>query len=174
MYFLIVNYKMKFLEFVNNLLFQKQKIVLGLCFTLLILLHKPVEILLNKTIVTYALAYIDSVWFNDVVFFGLIISTVLFLLCRFRKYNQSSNFLITLSLISVVYIIYRFYYGVWNFTSFSFCPLIKYSDFIIFFSFSNFLLLITHKKVKNSNGINSFFDDEPIGNLKDDELGYTA
>jgi len=174
MYFLILNYKMKFLEFVNKSLFQKQKIVLGLSFTLLILLHKPVEILLDKTLVNYALAYVDSVWFNDVIFFALIITTVLFLLCRFRKYNQSSNFLFTLSLITVVYIIYRFYYDVWNFTPFSFCPLIKYADFIIFFTFSNFLLLITHKKVKNSNGINSFFDDEPIGNLKDDELGYTA
>ncbi len=165
---------MTFIAYINNSIFQRQKLLFALGITLIIILHKPIELLLTNTIVKYALSYVDSVWYNDIIF-GLVgIATFVFVLYRFRRYNPSKNILIILSAITIIYCIYRFFYAVWDFTSLSFTSIIKYTDVLIIVTVFNLFLLIKGKAKEKRNGENSFFDDEPIGKTKDDELGYSA
>lgn len=165
---------MKFIESINNLIFQRQKLLFAFGITLLLILHKPIELLLTNTTVKYALSYVESVWYNDIVFGLLIIATIIFVLYRFRLYNPSKNILIILSLITFIYCIYRFFFVVWDFTPFAFSSIFKYTDVLIVITAFNLLLLIKSKVTERKNGENSFFDDEPIGKTKIDELGYTT
>ncbi len=165
---------MKFIQVINNSIFQRQKLLYAISITIIIILHKPIELLLSNTSVKYSLCYVDSVWYNDIIFGLVIIATVVFVLKRFRLYNPSKNILILLIIITFIYCIYRFFYFVWNFTPFSFSSIIKYTDVLIFITVSNLFLLIQGKVTEKRNGENSFFDDEPLGKTKVDELGYTA
>ena len=165
---------MKFIESINNMIFQRQKLLFALGITLMLILHKPIELLLTNTTVKYALSYVESVWYNDIVFGLLVIAAIIFVLYRFRLYNPSKNILIILSLITFIYCIYRFFYVFWDFTPFAFSSIFKYTDVLIVITASNLLLLIKCKVTERKNGKNSFFDDEPIGKTKIDELGYTA
>lgn len=165
---------MKFIQVINNSIFQRQKLLYAISIVVIIIMHKPIEKLLSNTTVKYSLCYVDSVWYNDIIFGLIIVSTVVFVLNRFRLYNPSKNILILLIVITFIYSIYRFFYFVWDFTPFLFSSIIKYTDVLLFITVSNLLLLIPGKETKRKNGKNSFFDDEPIGKTKVDELGYTA
>lgn len=165
---------MKYIKQLNNFIFEKQKILIFLSVIIFIILHKPIEILLEKTIVKYAFAYAESVWYNDIIFLLAALLAIVFVIGRFKSYNPSSRLAATLLAITAVYAGYRFFIPRWNFTAFSFYSQLKYADLVIFISLSNLLLLIPNKKKEKTNGSNSFFDDEPIGKLKDDELGYTS
>jgi len=165
---------MKLAEKINNMIFQRQKIIFVLTVTLFIIFHKPIELLLTSTFVNYALSYVESIWYNDIIFGFVTIATAIFIINRFKRYNPSKNILIIFSAVTFTYCIYRFFYSVWDFTPFSFSSNIKYADILILVAIANLLLLIQNKVLDRINGENSFFDDEPIGKIKNDELGYTA
>lgn len=165
---------MKLVEQIDNMIFQRRKVLFALTVTLFIIFHKPIELLLTSTFVNYAFSYVESTWYNDFIFGFATIVTAIFIIYRFKRYNPSKNILIVLSAVTFIYCIYRFFYSVWDFTPFSFTSNIKYADILILIAITNLLLLIQDKVVDNINGENSFFDDEPIGKTKNDELGYTA
>lgn len=163
----------EFLKHINNIIFLKRNFLLALTVVTLVVFHIPIEHFLSNTVVQYVFSDVKSTWINDVVFGLISIATFFYVSLRFRRYNPSNNILSILIVITIIYSIYRFVYPIWTFTKFSFSSNIAYSDVLIFISILNLLLLIQGKTKKRSTGKNSFFDDEPIGKTKDDELGYT-
>lgn len=66
------------------------------------------------------------------------------------------------------------YYDIWNFTSFTFSRKIVYLDVIIIITIFNCLLLYNDKIYEKNDSNLGFFDDEPLGKDKIDELGYST
>jgi hypothetical protein len=165
---------MKYIEKVFSYLFKKRNLLYLIFLISLITLHTPIELVLTNSIVKYVLSYIESSWYNDIVFSLIIIFTFLLALCRYKKYMPSKNLLYILFTATVIYSLYRLHNNIWSFTSFSFYNKIKYADVLIIASVCNLFLFVKEKNLDKSNGENSFFDDEPIGGNKEDVLGYTT
>lgn len=164
----------KLINKINQFLFRKNIILCCIILATITVLHKPLENILNNSIVKYVFGEVETVWYNDVIFGGIVIFSIIYVTNRFKNYNPSNNILSFLTLVTIVYCCYRFFYPKWNFTTFSYLPCFAYSDVSIIVCLLNLLLLIQVKTTKRVNGENALFDDEPIGETKNDELGYTV
>ncbi len=142
----------------------------------LIIFHKPIELFLSSTVVKYALSYVDSVWYNDIIFL-LIITCVIFLTCfRFRNYIPSTNLSAILFIATSFYLIYRICESPWSFIGIRFWDKIKYADILLVISLGQLLLFIPRSKSNKRTAENKvakpFFNDVPIDNKGEDRLGY--
>jgi hypothetical protein len=164
---------MKFFQNIYSAIFNKQRMLFFIALTLFLIFHKPIELLLTNTIIKYVLSYVESVWYNDVIFLLVILSALILLISRFKRYTPSKNFFFFLISVTIIYAIYRTTCNIWVFTPFSFSINFKYADVLIIACVFNLLLFIKAKQIERKNGNASFFDDEPIGEKKNDELGYT-
>jgi len=164
---------MKFLQNIYSAIFNKQRMLFSTALILFIIFHKPIELLLTNTIIKYALSYVESVWYNDAIFSLVVLSALILLISRFKKYTPSKNLFFFLISITIIYAIYRTTCNVWVFTPFSFSVNFKYADVLIIACVFNLFLFVKAKQIDRKNGNGSFFDDEPIGEKKIDELGYT-
>lgn len=159
---------------INQFLFKKNIILCYIILASITVLHKPLENILSNSVVKYVFGEVETVWYNDVIFGGIVIFSIIYVVNRFKNYNPSINILSFLTLVTLVYCCYRFFYPIWNFTTFTYLPCFAYSDVSIIVCLLNLLFLIPVKTTKRVNGENSLFDDEPIGETKKDELGYTV
>jgi hypothetical protein len=131
-------------------------------------------LIFSETAVRYALSHIDSVWYNDLIFFLIVIGSALLLVYRFRRYTPSKS-LASFQIVAVgIYFIYRITESTWDFTSFSIWNGFKYADILIVTSICQLLLFVPKKNKTRENEINSFFDDQPLGFGGNDDLGYNS
>src|SRR5690606_1466011 len=106
----------------------KSLIFLTLTFSLYFLLRIPLNTLFSKVIVNPILQHVESIWYNDVLFFLGLAFTLFFYFTRFKDYVPSLILTRILIFISLILLFYRITDTVWNFTSTSFLEEIKYLD----------------------------------------------
>lgn len=165
---------MKIIEKAHKFIFKKNILQFTIGIFVFLLIHKPIEIVLTKTVVHYALNYISQIWYNDIVFLIVGLFIIILTTLRFRRYNPSKNLTWLLLLITIIYSFYRMTDLTWDFTEFCLVPNVKYADILIFTSICQLLLLIPANSKQRENGEDSFFDDQPLGNIGFDELGYNS
>lgn len=162
-----------FIDSIYKRFFQRSNTKLLILLFAFVLFHKPIEMIVSGTIVNYALKYVVTTWYNDIIFVMISVLIYLFIIHRFKNYIPSLFSLFYFVLIPVIYCFYRSTKSPWTFTSFCFYSRLKYADIIILISIVTLLLLIKPKKQLKPVVVNSFFDDESLGRQKKDELGYS-
>jgi hypothetical protein len=135
-------------------------------------LKNPIEELLTNTIVELVFDKIQSTLFNDVIFCISAIYILILFISKPKSYIPSSRFVTISLLIAIVYSIYRIQDSVWSFTQFKSLPLIKYADILFVVAVYHILLISTKKSKPKETGVDSFFEDKPIGPKGIDKLGY--
>lgn len=142
---------------------------------LVALLHKPLEMLLDATVVRIALSYIDSEWYVDFIVFGAALFIIVRTVMQLRKHYIPNN---TLSLLlvglAIYYTFYRFSNEQWEFTPFSFCSGLYYADIVFVGSAAAFSLWFSMNMQSPPNDANGFFNDEPLKSDGNDLLGHRA
>lgn len=166
--------QLKILETPYKFIFRQNFLLFAAIVVGSIVFRKPVELLITKTVVKYALSEIDSIWYNDLIFLLFVSCSIILLAHRFRKYTPSKNLSAVLFIATVIYLIYRVIGTPWEFTTISIWSGVKYADILIVISICQLLLFIPKKAVTRENGTNSFFDDKPLGLLGNDELAYDS
>ena len=154
-------------------LFSKQQILFLLAIMIFIILHKPIELFLTNTIVKYVLIYVESIWYNDIIFLFLIILSIIVTFLKYKKYTPSKKISQILITIILFYSFYRFFDKNWHYTQFHFFTNFKYADSLYVLGVCNLILFIKPKTILHTANINSFFKDEPLTEDEADELGYT-
>ncbi len=163
---------MKIIDKISKLILRKESLIF-VSILLFFAVRKPIELLLDITVVNTLLCNIDSIWYNDITFLVVSISAIILTFYRFRRYTPSWNLTIILIALVFIYTIYRTTGIRWEFTSISSWGVIKYSDILILILACQLLLCIKQKKIKKDDK-NAFFDDQPIGQNGADELGYNS
>ena len=64
-----------------------------------IVLHKLFEELLSKTAVQYLFSYIETSWFNDIIFAIVIVYVSIFLTLKIKSYIPSLNILLFITIV---------------------------------------------------------------------------
>jgi hypothetical protein len=138
------------------------------------LLHIPIEKLLSNTVVKYVLQYVPSTPINDAIFVIIGLGAIYFFVTQFKRYGITASFFYILFILLSSYIVYRFFYPAWNFTSFSIWEEIKYLDIIIFLGVLSAIVVFFKCTIgkKKTLSKNSLFEDNPIVQVKNDKLGY--
>ena len=141
-----------------------------------IIFHKPIESFISKTFVEYLFSEVDSNIANDIVYIVLLLFICRFYYVRRKNYVASENVTLSIILITLIYFYYRFISSVWIFTPVRFVSFISYSDLIFIIAIGNVNLWLKNKKEINlpENGGEAFLDDESLGKIKADELGYAG
>lgn len=154
----------------NNSIFIFVSALLGFFF-----FHKPVELFLNKIFVEYFFSKVESSTLNDIIWVLILVVIFLFYFSKRKHYVVSKNVSLSILSSALIYGYYRFLSSCWCFTPFSHLQYVKYADVIFILAFGNTLLWIKNYKVNNlsENGAGAFFDDEPLGRDRNDELGYS-
>ncbi|MBL0742628.1 KAP family P-loop NTPase fold protein [Chryseolinea lacunae] len=93
---------------------------------------------------------------------------------RTGKSHPKPNVVVFFIVTSAVYCYYRFTQEVWTFSPLKLLPTIKYCDLLLIAASGNLLLLLNRDKELQQNTASSFLDDEPLGVIKNDELGYSG
>ncbi len=123
-----------------------------------ILFHVFFELLLSNTIVKYLLSPVESTWYNDLIFTGIILASIFFIIEKWEKYIPTRNFAWLLLYGTLLYLFYRVTNKVWVFIPFTFFPKLKYADVCVVITAINITLLLFRKRGKiPSNNANSFF-----------------
>lgn len=143
----------------------------------LIIFHKPVEDLLSNTIVDYILSFGKTSELNDFLFTITSALILIFFFTKIGKYHVSTKGTIAIFTLSLFYLCYRFNDGEpWVFYHFSFNDKLKYSDILLLSGVCNILFFLSGliKEKQPERQQNSFFDDEPVSEINDDDLGYKS
>ena len=138
-----------------------------------IIFNNVFESLFTVTIVNNVLAEIESKWYNDLFFIMGVAFIVTSTIIKFRKHILSVNLFLTSLAVFLIYFYYRCISDVWVFTPVSLFPSVKYADFLLLLPVISVLMLFHRVNHLPPNVPNSFFDDEPLGTNKEDELGYS-
>ncbi len=138
----------------------------------LIVLHKPITAFLNHYIVNPILGDIDSIWYNDLIVSSAILYVVYITYKRRGKYNPSGRFTLIMTMVSLFYLYYRFLSNTWDFTEVSFVSYFKYADLLLFVSVSSVYLYFKKKDESFPSNDKGFFEDKPITNIDEDDLGF--
>lgn len=151
--------------------FSKRFLPLVIVLSLVVVFHKPIEILLDATFVKFALAYVEHSWYCDLIVIGVAAFFIVnagFKL--WRRYVPNDNLSLLLFGLVGYYAYYRFFDNHWDFTPFSFSSCLYYADI----SFVVFLATVIHylRRKKKDNSKPSFYNDEPLKKDGNDELGY--
>lgn len=149
----------------------KRFLPMAIVLSLVVVFHKPIEILLDATFVKFALAYVEHSWYCDLIVIGVAAFFVRDAWIKFkRKYVPNDNLSLLLFGLVGYYVYYRFFNNHWGFTPFSFCNCLYYADI----SFVVFLTTVIHylRRTKKDNRKPSFYNDEPLRKDGNDELGY--
>ncbi|MCW8939116.1 MAG: KAP family NTPase, partial [Flavobacteriales bacterium] len=158
----------------NQLLTRKNVLLILGCLTVFILFKKSVESLLSNTVVNYLFNQVESIWYNDIIFFLITFIPIFFIFYRYRNYTPSNHITILILITSIIYLFYRIEGATWEFTPFSLYFKIKYADTLLIISICQLLLYIPRKKITPNIENNSFFDDNSLGKIGNDELGYSS
>src|ERR1700754_3949709 len=70
-------------------------------------LHKPIENAISKTSVDLLLSYVESTWYNDLLFFISVLGGVCFFIAKIKKYIPSLNLAYLLTVGCLIYLYYR-------------------------------------------------------------------
>lgn len=137
-------------------------------------LHKQIEILLTNSIVKYFLLFFESILTNDILWMISILWILIYYFIINKSYKPSLNILIFSITVAIIYLYYRLYNNVWEFTSLSIIEKIKYFDIILIITIIKLIIYIKNNTQKiNSQNKKSFFDDDPIADYNNDDLGYS-
>ena len=166
-------------KLINEILYKpttKRFLLFVICLAVYVLFNHPLEKVIGKIIVKHLLSNINSVWYNDVVFGIIILSSCVYLAIKIKSYTPSKNSLFILCLSSLLYLYYRLSKTIWTFVSFSFYKIhIVYADILPFITIVNLILLAFSKPYQlPSNNKESFFDDAPVEKNGTDTLGFTT
>ena len=151
--------------------FSKKFLPLAIVLSLVVVFHKPIEGLLDATVIKFALAYVEHSWYCDLIVIGVTAFFVRDAWIKFkRKYVPNDNLSLLLFGLVGYYAYYRFFDKHWDFTPFSFSSWLYYADI----SFVVFLTTVIHflRRKKKDNCQPSFYNDEPLKKDGNDELGY--
>lgn len=158
-------------------LFEKGTILFGIALISFFVFNPTITSFLDKTLVHYLASNVTKpTIFLDFIALAIIVMICLFYFIKKSDYIPSNRVAALLSLLLIFYLFYRLYYPYWNFISFYSFNSIKYLDIIILIAILNALfwtinwvksdpLAIDRKK-------NLLFDDNPIKEEEDDDLGY--
>ncbi len=153
---------------------KKWKLFLGILAGYIIF-HRPIEILLENTIIKLVLAYIESIWYNDIIFYIAIFISFLFFFRRFRNYQIAPITLIFSVCFILIYFFYRIISDRWTFTRFITFSFIAYSDLFLILAFENLLFaLFPHVRKVAENSIGTFLNDQPLSEKSHDLLGHAV
>ncbi len=167
----------KFLDFVEFKLFKfKWAISLLLLFFCIVFRHQ-IEDLINSHIVIRYLNKIQDTIVNDCIFLISLVSIFLIFLNRLiRNYRISIFRFFLVLLIAIVYLYYRNFYHLWEFTKLHLLS-IYYFDIIFFVCAFYIILEIFNsfsKKRNIDNNVAPFVLDEPLDSDGEDLLNRTA
>ena len=161
-------------------LFKKEYLFCGLAVILFVLFHKPLENLLANTLVKYVLADVKTWWVNDVILTILAVGMLLTFISGYIKgYVISQRLFLSGTILTIVYIVYRFFTNVWCYTHFEYFKHLCYSDITLILGFGMAglyalnLIQAKSQKAANKDHVNELFDDAPLGQYNEDLLGYT-
>ncbi|MEK6615833.1 MAG: P-loop NTPase fold protein [Bacteroidota bacterium] len=165
----------KYIDENAGVIFGKRIFIFILPLLTFLFFHNPLEIFLNKIFVEHFFSKVNSTIWNDIIAIGIFLSLILFYFLKRKNYVASVNVSLALIFLSIIYCYYRFIADLWVFRPFALYPHLKYTDLILIVSVGNIFLWIKNSKTKNlpENGAEAFFDDEPLGENKNDELGYS-
>jgi len=139
-----------------------------------ILFHDFFESIISETIVTYFLSYCESTIVNDFILFSTLVC-ILFLMFKNIKRIASLETRLASIAFFAMYLFYRLNSDIWIFTKFRTFEFFAYTDIFaiitcVYFVISSLPIFLKSNKALKSEF--SFFDDEPVYQNKQDELGY--
>lgn len=142
---------------------KKQSFVLW-SFTIFIVFNNFFEVILNKFVVKPFLSYIDQSIFNDFIFFLMLI-LIIVKIAKHSKLNYliSNTELLVSILAFPVFVYYRFFDSIWEFTPLKILPFLKYMDIVLLFLLGNVFIRLAYKTKNFANEPSKgFFFDNPI------------
>lgn len=133
--------------------------------------HLIFESILNTGIVIPVLSKIQSNILNDIVAL-IVLAFVVYNLVTGIKRNVylSTNYLVLLVGLTLIYLYYRISNEVWGFTPFYFYNRITYSDIFLLFVLFEFVKRVFYKSKVKQPASGGFKFDIPIENNKEDKL----
>ena len=157
-------------------IFRKLFIPIFLAVFAFIFLNASISKFLDIAIVNVAFRDFHPSCTKDFLFTILAISIICFYSSKFKKYVQSENITIFLLFTSFCYAYYRFWNPKWGIYSLHSINQVKYLDLIIIATTGNVALWLKnnlHRRITETYGrANLLFDDSPIVEIEQDELGY--
>lgn len=158
-----------------KVLFNKISILIFIVLFPVVIFHLPIEDLLTRTVINHVLAYVESTWYNDTIFYLFAIATLVYAASKWRQYTLSAEIIFFYCILAVVYLYYRLVAEPWTFIPFVSFNNIKYADIIPLLAIANsVLLLVKVKKSEYANKLAGFVADEPIVAIEQDIFGYTT
>lgn len=144
------------------------------CIVIYLLLHRPIEFILSKCLVTPVFSQIDSVWYDDLIFLGIFILLANYFFTK-KIVSPPAHLLIIIStFFSVIYLYYRFTQSTYTFIPFSFCSLFKYGDVMVIYCILQWWLVLQNiSKTEFTANKESLYNDHSIGESGEDLLGYS-
>lgn len=174
--FLVLNIKRNVIKTCHSLYLSILKgrwLLLFILSSSILLFHKPIEQLLDITLVILLFKHVESVWYIDIIFVVIAFMYIKWVRDKSKKnYVPNGLFAMLLLVLSISYAFYRINGVHWEFTSFWFCSWFKYFDIIFVVLFFFLWLYIPAKWYPKSCGVKGFFNDIPIDNLSKDKLEY--
>ena len=156
-------------EFIKRV--RENTLTIGLTLAFL-LFHSLFEKYINKIIVAPFLDKVNSELLNDLIFGVLLVVIAINFLIKFQKnYKVTFKTFFQFLVVLFIYVYYRLWAEVWNFTGFSFANAFKYLDIIALYFSGNILLFIFNRS-KNNNPIadKGFYLDTSLGEKGPDLL----
>lgn len=144
---------------------------------MLLLFKEPVQNLFDKFFVEPIFSHLSKGWFADIIFFICIIyaSCKWFLFNRRLNKNIDFDTIIISLAIALYYALYRFEwfgFNYWEFNRLQTIQVLRYFDIFLIYPAILMVFTLTKRKQKNIVSDKEYFlyNDEPISNIKDDEL----
>src|SRR6187402_861407 len=104
----------------------------GCILVMAVFFHKPIEIVLSKTVVSLILSKVESSIVNDMIIGIVIMYLLLLFLTRMKHYRVSAQVTAGLMITLFIYLGYRFFdYSPWEFKPSYFFHSIYYADLLI-------------------------------------------
>lgn len=154
----------------NNLLY-----IISLVYAF-VLLHIPIENLLEKIVIIPILSGIERTLYNDIAF--VLISLFLLISPLFKVTSPSRSFFVLVISLATIYSFYRVLsFDRWELTSLNVTQSIKYLDVVYIVLVGQIIQWIRAKtrkeEEKKSSNSYSFNDDHHITKVEDDILGFS-
>lgn len=144
------------------------------CSIAYLLFHKAIDYVISTYLVTPVFSGIDTIWYNDLVFLLIFFYYTVRLFSKRIVSPPTPVIIIASSVLSVIYLFYRFMPSVYVLSPFSLCSIFKYGDVLILFSILQWRLAFKDAtKTAFSIHKESLHNDQSIGESGEDLLGYS-
>ncbi|WP_179008741.1 KAP family P-loop NTPase fold protein [Winogradskyella forsetii] len=157
--------------------YKNEMLVFTFLIGLYVILHTPINLLINKILINPVLKYVSSrAWYNDIIFWS-VISYLIFKTIKFwkRQYYPNVTYAILLSL-SAIYFINRMK-NWWEYSQSSLSDKIYYADLLLVASIIVIILMtktyFAKRTKSNKKKQLGFIVDKPLTNISDDQLKYS-